>query len=67
MYFRGLICLSIQQADLNVTGDEPFGVKDGSFTETSVFTKVDGVEPPIQDTGKTLQEEKSMHYYSLRA
>uniref|UniRef100_A0A8C7L4J9 Anillin n=1 Tax=Oncorhynchus kisutch TaxID=8019 RepID=A0A8C7L4J9_ONCKI len=38
------------QADLNVTGDEPFGVKDGSFTETSVFTKVDGVEPPIQDT-----------------
>ncbi|XP_031657246.1 anillin, actin binding protein 2 isoform X8 [Oncorhynchus kisutch] len=37
-------------ADLNVTGDEPFGVKDGSFTETSVFTKVDGVEPPIQDT-----------------
>ncbi|XP_052321634.1 anillin-like [Oncorhynchus keta] len=36
------------QADLNVTGDEPFGVKDGSFTETSVFTKVDGVEPPIQ-------------------
>lgn len=50
-----------------MTGDEPFGVKDGSFTETSVFTKVDGVEPPIQDTGKTLQEEKSMHYYSLRA
>lgn len=45
--------------------DEPFGVKDGSFTETSVFTKVDGVEPPIQDTGKTLQEEKSMHYFSL--
>eukprot|EP00063_Salmo_salar_P004988 XP_013979823.1 PREDICTED: actin-binding protein anillin-like isoform X9 [Salmo salar] len=39
-----------EQADLNVTGDEPFGVKDGSFTETSVFTKVDGVEPPIQDT-----------------
>ncbi|XP_029524096.1 anillin-like isoform X3 [Oncorhynchus nerka] len=38
------------QADLNVTGDEPFGVKDGSFTETSVFTKVDGVEPPIQYT-----------------
>ncbi|XP_029524095.1 anillin-like isoform X2 [Oncorhynchus nerka] len=37
-------------ADLNVTGDEPFGVKDGSFTETSVFTKVDGVEPPIQYT-----------------
>ncbi|XP_029613755.1 anillin isoform X8 [Salmo trutta] len=41
---------SLTEADLNVTGDEPFGVKDGSFTETSVFTKVDGVEPPIQDT-----------------
>ncbi|XP_021424637.2 anillin isoform X3 [Oncorhynchus mykiss] len=41
------------QADLNVT-DEPFGVKDGSFTETSVFTKVDGVEPPIQDTDPEL-------------
>ncbi|XP_070981656.1 anillin, actin binding protein 2 isoform X1 [Oncorhynchus clarkii lewisi] len=40
---------SLTEADLNVT-DEPFGVKDGSFTETSVFTKVDGVEPPIQDT-----------------
>ncbi|XP_021424647.2 anillin isoform X4 [Oncorhynchus mykiss] len=40
-------------ADLNVT-DEPFGVKDGSFTETSVFTKVDGVEPPIQDTDPEL-------------
>ncbi|XP_041693197.1 anillin isoform X6 [Coregonus clupeaformis] len=38
------------QADLNVTGDEPFGVKDGSFTETPVFAKVRGVEPPIQDT-----------------
>ncbi|XP_021424655.2 anillin isoform X8 [Oncorhynchus mykiss] len=42
-----------EQADLNVT-DEPFGVKDGSFTETSVFTKVDGVEPPIQDTDPEL-------------
>ncbi|XP_029524099.1 anillin-like isoform X6 [Oncorhynchus nerka] len=41
---------SLTEADLNVTGDEPFGVKDGSFTETSVFTKVDGVEPPIQYT-----------------
>eukprot|EP00063_Salmo_salar_P004982 XP_013979817.1 PREDICTED: actin-binding protein anillin-like isoform X3 [Salmo salar] len=47
------------QADLNVTGDEPFGVKDGSFTETSVFTKVDGVEPPIQDTGEVA--ESSVH------
>eukprot|EP00063_Salmo_salar_P004981 XP_013979816.1 PREDICTED: actin-binding protein anillin-like isoform X2 [Salmo salar] len=46
-------------ADLNVTGDEPFGVKDGSFTETSVFTKVDGVEPPIQDTGEVA--ESSVH------
>ncbi|XP_013979818.2 anillin isoform X4 [Salmo salar] len=48
-----------EQADLNVTGDEPFGVKDGSFTETSVFTKVDGVEPPIQDTGEVA--ESSVH------
>ncbi|XP_024235037.1 anillin isoform X3 [Oncorhynchus tshawytscha] len=47
------------QADLNVTGDEPFGVKDGSFTETSVFTKVDVVEPPIQDTGEVA--ESSVH------
>ncbi|XP_031657244.1 anillin, actin binding protein 2 isoform X6 [Oncorhynchus kisutch] len=45
------------QADLNVTGDEPFGVKDGSFTETSVFTKVDGVEPPIQDTDNPVAME----------
>ncbi|XP_021424628.2 anillin isoform X1 [Oncorhynchus mykiss] len=44
------------QADLNVT-DEPFGVKDGSFTETSVFTKVDGVEPPIQDTDNPVAME----------
>ncbi|XP_021424664.2 anillin isoform X9 [Oncorhynchus mykiss] len=44
---------SLTEADLNVT-DEPFGVKDGSFTETSVFTKVDGVEPPIQDTDPEL-------------
>ncbi|XP_036809492.1 anillin isoform X2 [Oncorhynchus mykiss] len=43
-------------ADLNVT-DEPFGVKDGSFTETSVFTKVDGVEPPIQDTDNPVAME----------
>ncbi|XP_024235038.1 anillin isoform X4 [Oncorhynchus tshawytscha] len=48
-----------EQADLNVTGDEPFGVKDGSFTETSVFTKVDVVEPPIQDTGEVA--ESSVH------
>nr|XP_046209020.1 anillin-like isoform X1 [Oncorhynchus gorbuscha] len=47
------------QADLNVTGDEPFGVKDGSFIETSVFTKVDGVEPPIQYTGEVA--ESSVH------
>uniref|UniRef100_A0A4W5JDM2 Anillin, actin binding protein 2 n=1 Tax=Hucho hucho TaxID=62062 RepID=A0A4W5JDM2_9TELE len=46
-------------ADLNMTGDEPFGVKDSSFTETSVFTKVDGVEPPIQDTGEVA--ESSVH------
>nr|XP_046209029.1 anillin-like isoform X2 [Oncorhynchus gorbuscha] len=46
-------------ADLNVTGDEPFGVKDGSFIETSVFTKVDGVEPPIQYTGEVA--ESSVH------
>ncbi|XP_036809519.1 anillin isoform X6 [Oncorhynchus mykiss] len=45
-----------EQADLNVT-DEPFGVKDGSFTETSVFTKVDGVEPPIQDTDNPVAME----------
>ncbi|XP_024235040.1 anillin isoform X6 [Oncorhynchus tshawytscha] len=45
------------QADLNVTGDEPFGVKDGSFTETSVFTKVDVVEPPIQDTDNPVAME----------
>ncbi|XP_031657243.1 anillin, actin binding protein 2 isoform X5 [Oncorhynchus kisutch] len=50
---------SLTEADLNVTGDEPFGVKDGSFTETSVFTKVDGVEPPIQDTGEVA--ESSVH------
>ncbi|KAM9569207.1 anillin, actin binding protein 2 isoform 10-T10 [Salvelinus alpinus] len=50
---------SLTEADLNVTGDEPFGVKDGSFTETSVFTKVDGVEPPIQDTGEVT--ESSVH------
>ncbi|XP_055790376.1 anillin-like isoform X3 [Salvelinus fontinalis] len=48
------------QADLNVTGDEPFGVKDGSFTETSVFTKVDGVEPPIQDTGEVTKSSVHM-------
>nr|XP_046209046.1 anillin-like isoform X4 [Oncorhynchus gorbuscha] len=48
-----------EQADLNVTGDEPFGVKDGSFIETSVFTKVDGVEPPIQYTGEVA--ESSVH------
>ncbi|XP_041693192.1 uncharacterized protein LOC121531797 isoform X2 [Coregonus clupeaformis] len=46
-------------ADLNVTGDEPFGVKDGSFTETPVFAKVRGVEPPIQDTGEVA--ESSVH------
>ncbi|XP_024235039.1 anillin isoform X5 [Oncorhynchus tshawytscha] len=50
---------SLTEADLNVTGDEPFGVKDGSFTETSVFTKVDVVEPPIQDTGEVA--ESSVH------
>nr|XP_046209076.1 anillin-like isoform X7 [Oncorhynchus gorbuscha] len=44
-------------ADLNVTGDEPFGVKDGSFIETSVFTKVDGVEPPIQYTDNPVAME----------
>ncbi|XP_045065178.1 anillin-like isoform X5 [Coregonus clupeaformis] len=37
-------------ADLNVTGDEPLWVKDGSFTETSVTAKIHGVAPPIQDT-----------------
>ncbi|XP_036809529.1 anillin isoform X7 [Oncorhynchus mykiss] len=47
---------SLTEADLNVT-DEPFGVKDGSFTETSVFTKVDGVEPPIQDTDNPVAME----------
>ncbi|XP_029489932.1 anillin-like isoform X1 [Oncorhynchus nerka] len=40
------------QADLNVTGDEPLWVKDGSFTETSVTAKIHGVEPPIQDTAR---------------
>nr|XP_046209056.1 anillin-like isoform X5 [Oncorhynchus gorbuscha] len=50
---------SLTEADLNVTGDEPFGVKDGSFIETSVFTKVDGVEPPIQYTGEVA--ESSVH------
>lgn len=43
-----------------MTGDEPLWVKDGSFTETSVTAKIHGVEPPIQDIGKTLQEEKSL-------
>ncbi|XP_064786209.1 anillin-like isoform X3 [Oncorhynchus masou masou] len=56
---RSLSDSSLTEADLNVTGDEPFGVKDGSFTETSVFTKVDGVEPPIQDTGEVA--ESSVH------
>ncbi|XP_029489935.1 anillin-like isoform X5 [Oncorhynchus nerka] len=41
-----------EQADLNVTGDEPLWVKDGSFTETSVTAKIHGVEPPIQDTAR---------------
>ncbi|XP_029489936.1 anillin-like isoform X6 [Oncorhynchus nerka] len=43
---------SLTEADLNVTGDEPLWVKDGSFTETSVTAKIHGVEPPIQDTAR---------------
>nr|XP_046161816.1 anillin-like isoform X5 [Oncorhynchus gorbuscha] len=55
------------QADLNVTGDEPLWVKDGSFTETSVTAKIHGVEPPIQDTARgevTITDEElgGRHY-----
>nr|XP_046161821.1 anillin-like isoform X6 [Oncorhynchus gorbuscha] len=56
-----------EQADLNVTGDEPLWVKDGSFTETSVTAKIHGVEPPIQDTARgevTITDEElgGRHY-----
>ncbi|XP_021449829.2 anillin isoform X3 [Oncorhynchus mykiss] len=46
-----------EQADLNVTGDEPLWVKDGSFTETSVTAKIHGVEPPIQDIEAELSSQ----------
>ncbi|KAK6320322.1 hypothetical protein J4Q44_G00094290 [Coregonus suidteri] len=45
-------------ADLNVTGDEPLWVKDGSFTETSVTAKIHGVAPPIQDTAPSDREQE---------
>ncbi|XP_064808152.1 anillin-like isoform X3 [Oncorhynchus masou masou] len=46
-----------EQADLNVTGDEPLWVKDGSFTENSVTAKIHGVEPPIQDIEAELSSQ----------
>ncbi|XP_021449865.2 anillin isoform X4 [Oncorhynchus mykiss] len=48
---------SLTEADLNVTGDEPLWVKDGSFTETSVTAKIHGVEPPIQDIEAELSSQ----------
>ncbi|XP_064808153.1 anillin-like isoform X4 [Oncorhynchus masou masou] len=48
---------SLTEADLNVTGDEPLWVKDGSFTENSVTAKIHGVEPPIQDIEAELSSQ----------